>query len=1769
MKTMRTFTGILAACFLLLLLPGCRNPFDSRDISEDGTLGTGTLSLTIATLGRTIMPEIGLWDFAEFSLVFTNTYTADELPSKTLTTGDLVDGTSTIELPTGIWDLTVTAFLKDDYGNLLAVAKGYDRNILVPSGGNVNTTVTLIPIPDGTGMLKWNLDFAPNITTASMEIRRWDNGDLYRGPFHFRGETPATDTSYSIPMDAGKYRVFLTMHNGREEVTISEILHVYTNMTSVFDREFDNLDFPVTLLHFILDAWNGDTGTWNFDARTTAAHFTALGIHGTAGVDIASIAYWFNRLSFVGGVYENVDDLKILFDAALIGMARSSIGITSFANRTAVWKAIADLPQNGAETSGHWPGNNMATVSIGVYGQVRYEVEIHFANPIRITVTFDPNNGNVPFTQDLFPGGTATMPDSATGVIYMPTVPGLFRASGVWRIAPYAPQFNFATPITNDITLTADWGVPYRIEAVAANNISMAVSFVNAPANPVGEYILAINTDLSIPQITLNRSGVTLTIIGLGGERQIRPTSPGGAASAHFMIGPNPNVTMILGNNITLMGLGPNAIPSTPANNNHLVRVNSGGTLIMNTGSRITGNTNTNAAAANIGGGVRVNTGGTFTMNGGIISNNTASGSSVGAGVHLAGGTFAMNGGEISGNTAAGAATSAGGVTVLANSTFTMRGGKISGNTSFRNGGGVGVGASMFTMYDGVISGNEATGSIAGGGDGGGVHLSANGRFTMHGGTIYGNTANNVGGGVNILPGDFSGMAAGIFTMYGGEIIGNTARNGGGVNVNPGNPASVPGIPTPVPSTFAMHGGRIYGNTAHNDGGGVNINFATGTPTTPRGVFAMYGGEIASNTAGWVGGGVNVLPGGTVAMPNVLEMRGGEITGNTAEWGGGGVYATGSTGVFRISNGVIHGNDSGHLGNATTGIGASLYSVGIAAQRGIFNNDSFFSLGSLYTTDLTIEVRNGLLLRPEGGFQPPEMSNRLATELERLRGVAQSGGTYVIYLYENEAITSAQASLAAFADRGGITIILRGSGAMRTVRLSGTGNLFAIGSDVTLVLDENVFLRGVSGNTGSLVNMTNGGTLIMNEGTRIAGNTNIVTVPSPAVGGGGVRVGNGGAFIMNGGIVSNNETSNSNAGGGGVLVAGGTFHMNDGEISSNRADCPGRGGGIRVIESGTFIMNGGTISNNWTGCPGGYGGGVAVTGIGSTFDMRGGEISGNTAVNNGGGVAVVGATFRMSNGVIHGNEASVPAGLRNTAGGNGASLNGTVQFGRFNGDGFAPSGTLSTSDLTIRVVDGVLIRPERGGNLATQLAWLRAFAQSGSNYTIYINDNETITPAQTMLPTGRNNLTITLRGIGGIRNIELPVATGTANQGSLFTVGSGVTLVLGEDITLVGRSGTTAALQNNNHLLRVNYGGTLIMNMGSRITGNINSTATAADGGGGVRVNSGGVFILDGGEISGNSATNTVTAVTAAGHGGGVRVEFGGRFDMLGGTIFGNTGQFGGGVRVSSGGTFRMSGGVIYGNTVMPEYRRNISRGTGVNASASLSNVGGAAAAQHGTFNNGVFSALGNLGTTNITLYVRDGRIELTGTVSITGTAFVGRTLTANTGALGGSGAISFQWMRGGSPIDGANDNTYIVQAADEGYTITVTVTRTGNFGSITSTPTAPVIAFGYGTFTITFAQIQDMAPTIPLPQPISLSNPTHASTTISVSPPPGGGFHSINWYFDGATPVPAGTVSLDGTTLTLDARIHRNQVRTHFVTVEVEIGGRLYSRVITFSVVP
>jgi hypothetical protein len=105
--------------------------------------------------------------------------------------------------------------------------------------------------------------------------------------------------------------------------------------------------------------------------------------------------------------------------------------------------------------------------------------------------------------------------------------------------------------------------------------------------------------------------------------------------------------------------------------------------------------------------------------------------------------------------------------------------------------------------------------------------------------------------------------------------------------------------------------------------------------------------------------------------------------------------------------------------------------------------------------------------------------------------------------------------------------------------------------------------------------------------------------------------------------------------------------MRNGKITGNNGNNLS-GVGVRVEAGGSFDMSGGEISGNTSGSGNGNGGGVYVSGAGSSFTMTGGLISGNRPgpYGSGGGVYVgAGSSFTMTGGVISNNTAgSFPGG---------------------------------------------------------------------------------------------------------------------------------------------------------------------------------------------------------------------------------------------------------------------------------------------------------------------------------------------------------------------------------------------------------------------------------------------------------------------------------------------------------------------------------------------
>ena len=333
---------------------------------------------------------------------------------------------------------------------------------------------------------------------------------------------------------------------------------------------------------------------------------------------------------------------------------------------------------------------------------------------------------------------------------------------------------------------------------------------------------------------------------------------------------------------------------------------------------------------------------------------------------------------------------------------------------------------------------------------------------------------------------------------------------------------------------------------------------------------------------------------------------------------------------------------------------------------------------------------------------------------------------------------------------------------------------------------------------------------------------------------------------------------------------------------------------------------------------------LTLSGCKDAFHSREESVSSSDNNNNPGNGTNTGSGSNAGNGTNTGNDNGTNAGDGSNPGngtnagggsnpGNGTNTGGGSNTGNGNNNGGGNTGSGSNPS-PVNVP---------GDSFADKLAWLRAHAETGGDYTIEISGTETDSGE---FAYNGNNITIRLKGSGSFSTI-------TAN----FTIQSGVTLVI-ENVTLLKSS------------IRVS-GGNLIMNSGST------NTSTPS---GKITVSSKGTFTMNGGIISGNQSAagdlspggvsvsngtftmngGTISGNRILGMGGGVYVGANGNFIMNDGTIsdniiaLGNLGYSGGGVYVGTNGTFTMTGGTISGNT-SPSTFGNGGSGGGVHVAAN------------------------------------------------------------------------------------------------------------------------------------------------------------------------------------------------------------------------------------------
>jgi hypothetical protein len=453
-------------------------------------------------------------------------------------------------------------------------------------------------------------------------------------------------------------------------------------------------------------------------------------------------------------------------------------------------------------------------------------------------------------------------------------------------------------------------------------------------------------------------SPAVVTIDGQGREVRLDAGSANGS-----VITVRAGVTLTL-TNITLGGKN---------NNAPLIRVD-GGTLVLEDGAHITGNTrNGGDPLANV--------------NNSSVYDESAYGGGGGIVVHNGGSLEMRDNSEISGNY-----TSAvgGGVLVYgANSKVTMKGSsKISGNeASGAAGGGVYLsdGGALYMSGNAGITGNKTILAIDTGeqyGSGGGVLAINNSSIEMDGASkISYNHSKHRGAGVAIGSGSSLKM-----TGY-SEISDNECDNwggwGGGIYLFGNNDVTT--------ATMNQNAG-IKRNKA-SGGAGVSAMNDGATSTT----FTMNGGFISNNIA------TSDSAGGVDVCEMVFNMTGGVISGNTTPGNGGGVSVGGGSARFNMTGGVIYGSgasgndsDGNPLKNTAAGSGAAVF-VESGGVSNVNTTDKTVMNGQVQPLGLTVYWGGGGLTwtaqrtAQQAAGSNKEIKRREKKEEKALRGASRAG----------------------------------------------------------------------------------------------------------------------------------------------------------------------------------------------------------------------------------------------------------------------------------------------------------------------------------------------------------------------------------------------------------------------------------------------------------------------------------------------------------------------------------------------------------------------------------------------------------------------------------------------------------------------------------------------------------------------------------------------------------------------------------------------------------
>lgn len=449
------------------------------------------------------------------------------------------------------------------------------------------------------------------------------------------------------------------------------------------------------------------------------------------------------------------------------------------------------------------------------------------------------------------------------------------------------------------------------------------------------------------------------------------------------------------------------------------------------------------------------------------------------------------------------------------------------------------------------------------------------------------NTASANGGGIYIsgFAGD-SGTATPVTLSENVRIQNNQANHGGGIYYNGTNDGDGLTISGAV---------SISENRATNNGGGINVTAVSGTLSV-----SLAESSIERNQGG-VGGGIyiNSAVGGDFTFDSFTVRNNNSRTGS-----GGGIWLGTNTTASNPFTGVF--DNLTLLNNISAGHGGGLYFQSASSPLSLVMENCDIS------GNTAVQSGGGLLFNASGGM-------RITNSQINGNTAGQSGGGYYFNTNQNIDSTIIMTQVTVNSNRtqvsgGGLRLGTGGGTLLTTLTdsiiednnaVSSGGGIWNGGANASITINGNSqILRNAtqSGNGGGIYfNSSTGGTLILDEETKISYNTADTTPSASGNLGGGVCVVPGLLTIRGNTEISNNSALRA---GGGVSLAETTVaNLESGSIYENRTQ--GVGGGIYNTAGSRANINGMQVHANQASIGGGIynrNGGIVFAGQDSVIN---------------------------------------------------------------------------------------------------------------------------------------------------------------------------------------------------------------------------------------------------------------------------------------------------------------------------------------------------------------------------------------------------------------------------------------------------------------------------------------------------------------------------------------------------------------------------------------